>query len=430
MSSQAPPASRVDPLDGRRRRIVLGVLAVLTTVAFVVWIRKAGDFAGYLAVGRLVLAGGDIYRDAPPGVNTWPPFFSLVCVPLALLARPTVYLARGVWIALNLGVLWLVLRLIARLVYGRELRLAPDGAALSLASPEILVPLLCTGRYVMSNFEHLQVSLFLFALTLGGLRLATTGRAAAGGPLLGLAAAIKVMPIVFVPYLAYRGRWRAAGAAALATAAFSLSPVPVFGWERFRQYVAAWRAMVAAGWPVGPPNQSVFAMWDRFIGHAMAPFTVGGIDQLPTSGDPAVVRAVAVTLAVVAVLAAWAFRGRPRSDSWAILAEWSAVFIVSALFGPVAWKHYLVALLLPNTLLFAVWRRSDLPAPVRRAAGGVLLGALLVGGLTAPGFLGMGIAERLEMASVITVSSLAILGAMLWLRPRLLGEVGRPAPAS
>jgi hypothetical protein len=167
-------------------------------------------------------------------------------------------------------------------------------------------------------------------------------------------------------------------------------------------------------------------MWDRFIGHAMAPLTVGGIDQLPTSGDPRVAVAVGATLAVVVVLAAWAWGGRPRPDGWAVLAEWSAVFIVAALFGPVAWKHYLVALLLPNTLLFAVWRSPDLPRPLRQAAGGVLLGAFLIGGLTAPGFLGMGLAERLEMASVITVSSLLILGAMLWLRPRLMMAGPRP----
>jgi hypothetical protein len=177
--------------------------------------------------------------------------------------------------------------------------------------------------------------------------------------------------------------------------------------------------MLAAGWPVGPPNQSVFAMWDRFIGHGLAPLTVGGIDRLPTSGDPRVVAAVGATLAVVVGLALLAFRGRPRPEGWAALAEWSAVFIVAAVFGPVAWKHYLLALLLPNALLFAAWRSSRLPAATRRTAGAVLVTAFLVGGLTAPGFLGMGLAERLEMASVITLSSLVVLGGMLWLRPRL-----------
>jgi alpha-1,2-mannosyltransferase len=402
------------------RRFVPWVLGALTAIAFVAWIRRGGDLVNYIFVGELVLSGSHIYKDSPPGLNTWPPLFSVLSVPLALLARPSVYLARGVWLVLNLGVLWLVLRLIARLVYGRELRLtAPGGGALSLASPEILVPLVCTGRYLVSNFEYLQMGLILFALTLGGLRLATTGRAAAGGTLLGLAAAIKVMPVVFIPYLAYRGRWKAAAAATLATAAFSLSPVLVFGWQRFRDYVPAWLAMVGAGWPVGPQNQSVFAMWDRFIGHDLAPLSVGGIHNLPRSGDPSVVVAVAATLAVVGGLALWACRGRPRPDGWAVLAEWSLVFIVSSLFGPVAWKNYLVVLLLPNTLLFAVWRAADLPPALRRTAGSVLIAAFVIGGLTAPGLLGKGLAERLEMASVITLGGLVVLGGMLWLRPRL-----------
>lgn len=416
-SRLAPILDRLTGAEGRRW--ILRGLALLAVVGFVLWIRRPGDFAGYVAVGNLVLAGRHIYLEAPPGVNTWPPFFSLLCVPLALVARPTPYLARGLFILLNVGLLLLVLRLIARLVYDRELSLGAETAGLSLAAPEILVPLLLTSRYVVSNFEHHQVSVLLFALALAGLSLVAARREAPGAVLLGLAAAVKVMPVLFIPYLAYRRRWRAAGWTLLAAATFSLSPVLVFGWRRFQDYVLAWRAVLAEGWPVGPPNQSVFAMWDRVLGHALVPLTVGGIDRLPRSGDPRVVVAVAATLAVVVLLALRAFRGRPRPTSAAALAEWSVVFIVATLFGPVAWKHYLTVLLLPNTLLFAAWRSPDLPPPTRRVAGGVLLASFLIGGLTAPGFLGMALAETLGMASVITVATLVLLGGLLWLRPRL-----------
>jgi glycosyl transferase family 87 len=390
-------------------------LLLVFALGFPLWVRRPGDFAGYLIVGDLVLAGRHIYADAPPHINTWPPFFSLLCVPLALLAAPTPYLARGVWLVLNAALLAVVLRLISRLVYR-------DGR------PELLIPLLLSARFVLGNFEHLQINLVVFALALTGLALQARGREVTGGVVLGFAAAIKVMPLAFVPYLMYRGRWRAAATTLAATAAFSASPLLVFGWDRFRDYLTAWRAAVAAGWGAGRMNQSVLAMWDRLLAHRLWPLTAPGVDDLPESGAALTRLAVAVSLAVVIGLALAAFRGRPRPDGWAALAEWSAVFVVAAVFGPVSWKSYLVVSLLPNTLLFAVWRSAALDGRTRAVGGRVLLAVFLLGGLTAPGLVGRAAAERLEMSSVVTLAALVLLGGVLWLRPRLpLAEKGAPS---
>ncbi len=92
---------------------------------------------------------------------------------------------------------------------------------------------------------------------------------------------------------------------------------------------------------------------------------------------------------------------------------------MAALFGPVSWKAYLVVLLLPNTLLFAVWRSPGIDAALRRSAGAVLLASFLIGGLTAHGVVGRAIAERLEMTSVVTVGALVLLAGLLWLARRL-----------
>jgi alpha-1,2-mannosyltransferase len=405
------------------RRLLLSGLLLFLLVGSLFWIRRPGDFAGYLIVGDLVLQGRDIYREAPPRVNTWPPFFSLLCVPLALVARLSPYLARGLWLLLDVGLLLVVLRLLARLVYGRPLSLRAAGPGLSLAGPELLVPLLLTGRYIVANFEHLQINIVLFALTLGGLYLVVTGRPVAGGVLVGLAAAIKVMPAAAVLYLVYRRRWRAAAAAVGATALLSLSPIVVFGWSRFRDYLGAWRAAVAAGWGAGRMNQSVLAMWDRFLGHHLLPFAAPGADELPESGAPLALAAAGLSLVVVGFLAWRAFRERPRPGGWVMLAEWSVVLIVAALFGPVSWKAYLIVLLLPNTLLFAVWRSPAMDRRTRRIAGVVLFASFAIGGLTAHGIVGRAIAERLEMTSTVTVGTLVLLGGLLWLTPRLPATV-------
>ena len=400
-----------------RRWLLRGLLAY-AVIGFCVWIQRPGDFQGYLIAGDLVLSGRHIYLDASPGMNTWPPFFSVFAVPLALLAAPTPYLARGFWLLLNFGALLLILRMIVSLVYDSTLSLRADTSGMSLAAPPVLVPLLLTDRYVSGNFDHLQVNIIIFALALGGLYLQVKRRAVLGCLALGAAVAMKVMPVLFIPYFVYRRWWRAAAYTTTASVAFSLSPVLIFGWDRFWGYVTAWRAALAVGWGVGKMNQSVFAMWDRFIGHGLLPFTSGGVGYIRESGNPLVVAAVAATASVIAACSLWAFR-RPSANRWADLAEWSVVFIVGALFGPVSWKAYLVVLLLPTALLFAAWCEPRLDPRTRRILGVLLLVAFLMGGLNSPGFVGKRLAGTLEMAGFPTLSGLLLLGGCLWLRARL-----------
>lgn len=406
------------------RSAIPWVVLVLVIGGSISWIRRPGDFAGYVLVGDLVLTGHDIYRDSPPGLNTWPPFFSLFCVPLALLARPTPYLARGVWLALNFALLWAALRSLARLVYHTELSLRP-ATGLSLASPEVLIPIVLCYRFILGNFDHLQVNIVIFACAIGGLLWHVRGHDFAGGALLGLAAALKVMPVVFVPYFLYRGRFRVAAATAAAATIFSLSPILVYGWTRFIDYVEAWRQALAIGWGVGKMNQSVYAMLDRFLGHGIRPGHAPVVDVLPESGDPSVQFATVVVLALIAASICWLFRGREEADSRASIAEYSVIFIVSALFGPLAWKAYLVVLLCPCMLFIALLRDGSLPnAPQRVVVGGLAIYFALAG-LTTPGLIGKHLAGTLEMLSATTVASLVLLLLLLWLRPRLRADTSR-----
>ncbi|MEP6472878.1 MAG: glycosyltransferase family 87 protein, partial [Gemmatimonadota bacterium] len=178
-----------------------GLLILTAIIGFISWSPRQGDFAGYVLVGRAVLAGADIYRATPPGINTWPPFFSLVCVPLALLSQIKPYLATSVWLLLNFGFVLAVLNLLARILYGRRLTLrrVAGGSSLSITSAALLAPLALTSTYLFNNFEHVQINLILLGLSLGGLYLLDRGRMVAGALALGLAIAMKVMPVVLLP---------------------------------------------------------------------------------------------------------------------------------------------------------------------------------------------------------------------------------------
>jgi len=412
----------VSPADVLRRP--LHQLLPWAVLAFVLgggisWIRRPGDFAGYLLVGDLALAGEDIYGPGALGLNTWPPFFSLLCVPLALLARPTPYLARGVWLALNFVLLWAILKTLARLVYHTELRLQPHGADLSLASPEILIPVVLCYRLLLGNFDHLQVNIVIFTFALLGVYWHTRGHDRAGGVALGLAAALKIMPVVFVPYFLYRRRYRMAVSAGVVTLAFSLSPILVYGWSRFLGYVAAWRHAIDVGWGVGRMNQSVYAMFDRYIGHGVTPFNAAVENMIPESGDPCVAVATGAVLALIMIAALLLFRGQHAADAPVTLIEYSVAFIVSALFGPLAWKAYLVVLLCPCMLLTKLLRDGTLGDTERRVVVSALAVYFVLAGLATPGLLGKRLAGTLEMLSNTTLGTLVVLKTLFWLRWRL-----------
>ena len=183
-------------------------VAVACLVATIAWMDQVGDLPGYLTVGDLALSGGHIYEESPPGVNTWPPFFSLLCIPLALLAKPSHHLVQLLWIVTNLFAFWGALKLLALLVYERPLSLRPDGTSLSLASFEIFVPLVICHRFILNNFTHLQINPLIFMITIGALYLHKQGDDLRAGVALGLAAALKVMPVLFIPYFVYRRQLR------------------------------------------------------------------------------------------------------------------------------------------------------------------------------------------------------------------------------
>ncbi|GIW43395.1 MAG: hypothetical protein KatS3mg077_0677 [Candidatus Binatia bacterium] len=393
-----------------RRALVAYVVAV-----FLIRIHHAGDFAGYLAVGEHILRGEHPYRSAG-AFNTWPPFFNLLCVPLALLARPTAYVARALWFVLNFACVWWILRLCAMLVYNRRLTWAP-GQGLAVSSPWIFVPLLLSERYVSSNFDHVQINLILFALVLAGLTAQREGRWLNGGLLVGLAAAIKLMPVTFVAYFAWRRRWAAFWSSLVAFLGLSFSPALVFGWGRFWDYVIAWHERVAGGWGVGRLNQSVWAMWDRWLGHGMVPLLTPGAHDIASSGSPVVTVAVFLTL-VSFGLAFWRRARVANPGCWQQVAEWSVVFLATAVFSPVTWKAYLAVSVLPAMLLFAAWWHAPISSSARRGASLGLVAAALPN-LLSPGFLGRNLAGRLEMACVPTVFALLLVAALIWLLPYL-----------
>ncbi|WP_354670120.1 glycosyltransferase 87 family protein [Streptomyces sp. S.PNR 29] len=319
--------ARTPRTDRGRLLLVLTLVAAVTVfTATVPLLRDWFDLRVYYGtVDTWVHHGGRIYDYRVPGTTygfTYPPFAAVAMLPMALLDLRT---AIAVALLLNLAALAVVLRIVAGSSWRRHgwYGCALGGCALALFEP------------LRDTFSFGQVNVLLLALVLADAWLLAGGRGRWAGAGIGLAAAVKLTPALFIGLLLVARRWRAA---ALATAVAAGATA-----------LAAWVA----------PDASRFywteAMWDTT--------RVGRLDYVSNQSLQGVLarlgetdRAVWATV-VLLVLCVWARRTRRALAA----GDWTAAFaltgLTACLVSPVTWVHHLVWLL-PS---FAVLVRTGHP---------------------------------------------------------------------
>jgi hypothetical protein len=137
-------------------------------------------------------------------------------------------------------------------------------------------------------------------------------------------------------WIVARRSWRTLVVALTATFAFTLTPILFRGTAGFFEDVQAFRALAATGWPVRPTNQSVFAMWGRYLVQDGAE---GYAVVTPDAIGVMVLSAAVIGGFAALVLVPVARRGS-RGDPAAELAQVNAVGALASL---IAWEHYFVA---------------------------------------------------------------------------------------
>jgi len=280
------------------------------------------DLLTYQYGGRALLDGLPVFdsRDPATGLRfTYPPFAAVVMVPWALLPA---WLAAALWTGASVAALSAAVVVVRR--------------ALGRPVPGWLVALLSAGALalepVWQNLTFGQVNLFLMLAVLVDL----VGPARRwSGVLVGIAAGVKLTPLVFAVLLVLVGRRTAAGRAVLAFAG-TVAVGFVFMPSSSARYWAD--DLVDAG-RVGPPalahNQSVYGALTRLL-----------------DGPPTTLLWVAVagplSLAVLVVGAHWWRRGDP------VLGTCLAA-LAMLLSSPVSWSHHWVWAV---PVALTLWERS------------------------------------------------------------------------
>jgi alpha-1,2-mannosyltransferase len=323
--------------------IALGVLAGLALVAWVVvgfldvpLGQRLVDLAVYRDAGRSVLNGRDVYGYLTPPPQrlsfTYPPFAALLSVPLAVLPFD---LAGGLWTAselvLTTAITWWGFR-----------RLWPRAGHWWPLALGVLAGLMTQLLPFRDEIKFGQVDELIVVLCV--LDCAVRQPRWPRGVLIGVAAAIKLTPLVFVPYLFLTGRRRASAVAAATAVGLSLLTAAVIPGASHDYWTDDLFHTSRLQDNAGTSNQSMRGMLLRA--------------GLPHSGYD-----VALVVAVI-VVAVVGYRQAVQAQRVDEVAGVALTGLLAVLLSPVAWIHHLVWLpLVVGTVI------ADGRSPRRVAAG-------------------------------------------------------------
>jgi alpha-1,2-mannosyltransferase len=332
--------------------IALGLVAGLTLVAWVVvgWLdvplgQRLVDLAVYRDAGRSVLDGRSIYGHltAPPQrlSFTYPPFAALLSVPLAVLPFG---LAGALWTASEVALTPVITWWGFRRLWPRAGRWWPVPLGVLAGLMTLLLPFRDEVKF--GQVDELVVVLCLLDCAVRRTRWPR-------GMLVGLAAAIKLTPLVFVPYLFLTGRRRAAVVAAVTAVAVSLLTAAVLPGASHDYWTDDLFHTSRLQDNAGTSNQSIRGMLLR--------------SGLPPSARDVLLVAALIVVAVVG------YRRAVEAQRVDEVAGVGLTGLLAVLLSPVAWIHHLVWLPLVIGTVIAAAR-----SPRRVALGLAILGFFIV----------------------------------------------------
>jgi HAMP domain-containing protein len=257
--------------------------------------------------------------------------------------------ARAAWcVLLGLCTVWL-LRSVA----------AAARAIGGLAPWQWLVFGVLFQRCVAQNLTHGQLSLPVATFVAAGTAALVHGRDARAGAWLGVAAALKITPVLFLPALVAMARPRAALSMLLAAGlAVFVLPWPFCGTAEHGRHLAdLWRTATES---VAAPEQSAI------VRSGAGPSIKGALDYLlqprPTDAAGHTVNLFAVSDATLrtitlvwsallaALFAAWFWRARALPTGARLVHQASAVMLAMSVFAPLLRVYHLAAALVPFAL--------------------------------------------------------------------------------
>lgn len=341
-----PTTARGFHLDARTR--VLGLLLLRAAAAasvigglmtFVVasirgtFAGEFEDFGAYIAAAHSVAHHTDLYSQfihQTPNVALigfdYPPVVAFLLQPLGWIPASA---AATLW-------LWLTIGCTAAATCIAAYTLLPR------AWPRLEIAAIVTFLFSAAtyNYWHGQMNPVIFLLLAFALHAWAHGHQTRFGVLIGLAASIKLAPIVLVVLIVRRRWWRAAAACAITVVASLALGIVTLGTATLHEYITRVLPVLSAqdGWLY---NQSISGAVSRLFGHAVL---------VPQAGSPAISLVTYALLAAMLGLVFFSIAPKAR-DPQVSGAEFAAATLLMLLASTITWyAHYVTAII----IVFAV----------------------------------------------------------------------------
>ncbi len=199
-----------------------------------------GDFIIYLEASKLIEQGqipyqkwlhfnGDNY-----GMYFYSPLWATLLIPLTHIPQ---YLANLIWLVINVFFVYRTVTLI-------KLWLKP----LNLESKHLIYLFIfafaSSARFLIYNFEMLQMTIYVLWSVLESFSYFNQNQVLKGGALLALAINIKVLALVFIPYLIFRSQSKAVASSLVFFLIYLCLPAVVLGWDfNYQLHVSWWNSI-------------------------------------------------------------------------------------------------------------------------------------------------------------------------------------------
>jgi hypothetical protein len=199
--------------------------------------------------------------------------------------------------------------------------------------------------YFQWDMRSANSNLLVFAAVMFGCAALAAGRDAAGGFWFALAVALKVMPVLILPYLAWTRRWRALAWACGFSLVFWVGvPLVAFGADGLRSVYADWAAELTRAASANVNTHPILISLHKAASH------VAGDNASAARAIVLGVCGLWVGVGLAGAAACWG--GRPR-DGYAILTHVSLLILGPVAVNPYLEPYHLIPLAVPAVLLLA-----------------------------------------------------------------------------
>lgn len=378
--------------------VIFGILTIL--YGLFIWKGKTAlvDFRVFYTAGERFLAGEQLCQPSDGHYQfKYLPISALYFVPLSLLPLAG---AKFLWLvvvtAAMIGIVYFSYRLLG----------STEDKWPTLVLPTVFIML----KFYLREMELGQTNAVLTLILLGSLAALLAKKDLLSGLLMGLAISLKPYALIFLPYVALKGRFKALGAAISTTIITLLLPSLRYGFDGNVTLHQEWWNLVShstRGLLTNPDNVSLFGAFAKWFGDTSVVatgFSIAAAGALLLVACYVVTRPIDLRKDELAVRTAW-------------LAESSLLLILIPLLSPQGWDYVFLTGTLGTMLLISV--RKQMP----KVCWWFLIAVFAVVGLSLYDLLGRELYRAFMDASILTACFVLIALYLMWLRLALCGRV-------